>query len=97
MFSVYSIFINIILFIGIIILLHYLWDYLRDSFTKKKTKDLVNTQIEKYKKIIEEIQGSPSSQINWQKEREKEKEELLEFVNHITPPIPIMNESDPQE
>lgn len=36
---------------------------MRDTYSTKKTKDLVNTQIEKYKKIIEEIQQQPNSSI----------------------------------
>ena len=29
---------------------------MKDTFTTKKTKDLVNSQVQKYKKIMEEIQ-----------------------------------------
>ena len=43
---------QIILFIVFIILIHYLWNICKDTFTVKKTKDL-NTTIEKYKLLIE--------------------------------------------
>jgi hypothetical protein len=33
-----------------------LWNYLVDTYSTKKTKDLVNTQIHKYKQIIQELQ-----------------------------------------
>lgn len=39
----------------IIILLHYFWNYLKDTYTTKKTKDLVKTQTEKYKAILDEM------------------------------------------
>ena len=48
--------INICFSILIIYAVHYLWNYLKDTYSKKKTKDLVNTQIEKYKKMVNEIQ-----------------------------------------
>jgi len=40
----------------IIYLFHSIWTYLKDTYSTKKTKDLVNTQIDKYKKIIHELQ-----------------------------------------
>jgi hypothetical protein len=47
---------HIIISIIIILFVHYIWNYLKDTFTTKKTKDLVNSQVQKYKKIMEEIQ-----------------------------------------
>jgi hypothetical protein len=48
---------------SIIIILagHYLWIYLRDKYTVKKTKDIVNVQVEKYKKIVAELQETIDS------------------------------------
>jgi len=46
---------NIIMSIIIIILIHYLFNYLKDTYTTKKTKDLVKTQTEKYKTILDEM------------------------------------------
>jgi hypothetical protein len=43
---------QIIGFILCIILVHYLWNILKETFTIKKTKDL-NTTIEKYKSLME--------------------------------------------
>jgi len=51
-----SIFLNIILSIIIIYLGHQLWNYLRDKYSVKKTIDLVNSQTQKYKQMVEEIQ-----------------------------------------
>jgi hypothetical protein len=39
--------------------MHQLWDYLKDKYSVKKTKDLVSSQIQKYKTILEEIQSNP--------------------------------------
>lgn len=47
--------IKIVLFLSIIYFFHSSWNYLKDTYSTKKTKDLVNTQIEKYKKIAHEI------------------------------------------
>jgi len=46
---------NIIISIIIIVLIHYLFNYLKDTYTTKKTKDLVKTQTEKYKIILDEM------------------------------------------
>lgn len=37
---------------------HYLWNHIKDTYSTKKTKDLVNTQIQKYKKMMKEIQDN---------------------------------------
>jgi hypothetical protein len=46
---------NIIISIIIIILIHYLFNYLKDTYTTKKTKDLVKSQTDKYKTILDEM------------------------------------------
>jgi hypothetical protein len=62
---------------SIIIILagHYLWNYLRDKYTVKKTKDIVNVQVEKYKKIVAELQetiDSRSRNVEFFNDSEKE-------------------------
>ena len=52
------IFINICISIIIIYGIHISWNYLKNTYSKKKTKDLVNTQIQKYKNMVDEIQQS---------------------------------------
>ena len=42
-------------YLGILVLLHYLYEYLKDSLTTKKTKDLVKIHQEKYQEILEEL------------------------------------------
>jgi len=50
------IFLNIIISLIIIYLCHQLWEYLKNTFSTKITKDLAGSQIQKYKQMIEEIQ-----------------------------------------
>lgn len=56
--------INIIISIIIIYGTHLFWHYLKETYSKKKTNDLVNTQIEKYKKMIGEIQQQQQQNMN---------------------------------
>jgi hypothetical protein len=50
--------INICFSVIIIYGCHCSWDILRDTYSKRKTKDLVNTQIKKYQKMLDEIKCS---------------------------------------
>ena len=77
----------------IIFLFQYGWNYLKDTYSVKKTKDLVNTQIEKYKKIAESTinhsQGSPNFQgsqnIDFISETEKQtmNDDLMNLANSL--------------
>lgn len=51
-----SILINIAISITIIIIGHYLWKYLIETYSDKVTKDILGSQIQKYKAIIDELQ-----------------------------------------
>jgi ketol-acid reductoisomerase len=54
---------TIIISIIVIYGTHYLWNNIITTYSTKKTKNLVDSQIQKYKKIIDEIQqGNQSSQ-----------------------------------
>jgi uncharacterized membrane protein YhiD involved in acid resistance len=44
-----------IISIFLILIVQYLFYYIRDTFTTKKTKDLVEIQTKKYKSIVEEL------------------------------------------
>jgi len=48
---VYTIAISIL----IVYILHQLWEYMKDSYSTKRTKDLIGIQTEKYKKIIDDL------------------------------------------
>lgn len=73
--------ITIFISIGIIMSIHSLWNYLKDTYTTKKTKDLVNSQIEKYKKMLE-IQKQQTEFITEQ-EQETMKNDLLQYVETL--------------
>ena len=47
---------NIIISVFIIYCCHSTWDYFKNTYTKPKTKDLVNSQINKYKQMMDEMQ-----------------------------------------
>ena len=51
-----SILINLTVSISIIILGHYLWNYLIETYSDKVTKDILGFQTQKYKSIIDELQ-----------------------------------------
>jgi len=57
-----SILLNILFSLVIIIGVHYLFNYLKDTFTVRKTKDVVGSQIEKYKMIIEDLEKKQTSE-----------------------------------
>jgi hypothetical protein len=71
--------VTIIISLGIILSMQYLWNYIKDNFSTKRTKDLVNSQIEKYKKILEK-QGSQQVEFISEEEQENMKNSLTQFV-----------------
>jgi hypothetical protein len=52
--SLQKIFITITISIILILSGHYLWNYLKNTYTEKKTKDLVGSQTQKYKTMLDE-------------------------------------------
>ena len=78
--------INITLSILLIYGAHSFWNYLKDNYTTKKTKDLVNIQIEKYKRIMNDMQkqNEQSSLFEDEKEKKSMNDDLLEFMNQQT-------------
>jgi len=87
--TIISLCFNIIISIIIILGVHYFWNYLKETYTTKKTRDLVNTQIDKYKKILNDIQNNENNKIKDSKktifETEEEKQvmndDLMNFLN----------------
>ena len=57
-----GLFMKTIIFLASIYLCHSGWIYLKDTYSTKKTKDLVNTQVNKYKQIIQEIQENRANE-----------------------------------
>lgn len=54
--SIFHILLNIVISLFIIYCFHSTWEYFKDTYTHKKTKDLVNTQITKYQQMMAEMQ-----------------------------------------
>jgi capsular polysaccharide biosynthesis protein len=87
---IFLIIINICFSIIIIHGCHFSWNILKDTYSKRKTKDLVNTQIKKYQKMLDEIQCSQNTNINPlkqpsldqipKKEIERMNNELSDFI-----------------
>lgn len=61
---IFLIIINICFSVLVIYGCHFSWDIFKDTYSKRKTKDLVNTQIKKYQKMMDEIQCSQKTNIN---------------------------------
>jgi hypothetical protein len=79
----FLIIINILISIIIIYGAHEFWNYLKDNYSKKRTKDLVGTQIEKYKRMVGEIQNAKSENDGISKEDFDEMEnELSRFIQN---------------
>ena len=52
---------NAILSICIIVILQYIWEYFKTHYTVRKTKHIVDSQTQKYRDIIKEIQNTTRS------------------------------------
>jgi hypothetical protein len=86
---------NIILSICIILVLQYIWDYCKTQYTTRKTKNIVDTQTQKYRDIIREIQQpvmTTPEQTEYISEEEKEQmiRDLTQFLRggDSVPPYP---------
>jgi type III secretory pathway component EscR len=78
--NIINLLITIIISIGIILSIQYIWNYIKDNYSTRRTKDLVNSQIEKYKKLLEK-QGSQQTEFISEEEQENMKEKLTQFIN----------------
>ncbi len=88
---IYNFIFNIAISLIIIILCHYSWTYLKDTYSTKKTKDLVGIQTEKYKRMFSEIQHSKSMPNNNSEntifinaeEKQTMNDDLLSYANSL--------------
>ena len=90
-----SFLIKIIIFVSIIYTLQCGFEYLKTTYTKPKVKDLVNTQIQKYKEIVAEMKNPTENECVEVKDENIEtfnehvnvndmNNELLSFMNSQT-------------
>ena len=74
-----------------IVLVQYLWDYFKEKYTVRKTKDLVNFQTKKYREMLESVQESvpeektgakptPEEEYISPEEKERMIQELMSFI-----------------
>ena len=73
-FILQTIFFSILL----IAMFHYFWNYIKDIYSTKKTRDLVGSQTQKYKNILDEILRNNESKKNIIDINEKERQEVIE-------------------
>ena len=66
--------IQILASLFIIFILHYLYNYIKDTYSIKKTKDLVGFQVQKYQEIIQEMQQTNQSYLSNQEKATMETE-----------------------
>jgi len=66
---------TLMLSIFAVVILHYVWDYIKNTYSVRKTKDLVKIQTDKYDSILSEIlenknkiDSSHTSQIDMEKD-----------------------------
>jgi hypothetical protein len=64
----WKILITITISLLIIISVHYLWNYIKDTYSERKTKDLVGFQTQKYKSILSELIENGREQPNTQEQ-----------------------------
>ena len=84
---------KIIMFILIIYGVQYGWDTIADMYTKPKTKDLVNSQLKKYKELLGELQNpndqeltkiAPEILFESDEAKKQMNDDLLSFMNDQT-------------
>jgi len=77
-----SIIIQILFSLFIIFAIHYFYNFIKNTYSIKKTKDLFGFQVQKYQEIIQELQNTQiSNEFIPHIEQELMKSELLELVN----------------
>jgi hypothetical protein len=73
----FQIFINIICSFIIIYIIHHIFNHLKNTYSNPVSKDLVNSQLTRYKKIIKELQISSHDQKQTEQDMSNE---LFEFM-----------------
>lgn len=81
----WTIILNIIVSFIIILIIHHLYNYIKNTYTTKKTKDLVSFQVQKYKEILQEMQANqnihaPNADFVSDQEKNQMNDELMNMV-----------------
>lgn len=81
-----SIIIQIFCSIFVIFTIHYFYNFIKDTYSTKKTKDVVGFQVQKYQEIIQELQNNQTTNdFIPQVDQELMNYELLELVKYREP------------
>ena len=80
----FELIIQIVISIIIIIILHYFYNYLKNTYSTKKTKDLVGFHIQKYQEILNEMQQQPPIEFISEHDKEIINNELLDLVQGLS-------------
>lgn len=77
---------NILLSVIVILLLHYIYNYLKNNLTTPKVKDLVDKPKIRYNQIIEVIKNSEMENIknDLKQDEEEMKDELEKYMQTIS-------------
>ena len=78
-----DILLQVLFCVFIIIMIHYLWEYLKNKMTIHKKKNVIDIEIQKYKNMIDEITSSKP------KKNENTNEINVFFQNNIDTPLNI--------
>ena len=76
--NMYFILQTIFFSILLIAMFHYLWNYLKDIYSTKKTRDLVGSQTQKYKNVLDEILRNKQNNKENLDINEKDRKELMD-------------------
>lgn len=86
---------TVIMSLTIILLSHYLWNYMKDNYSVKKSKDLVSLHTQKYKSILNEyIENNKTKTQNFISDEQKYlmNNELEQFLEQeLSQPLMIAN------
>ena len=72
---------NIIISILVIYIFHCAWNYIINKFSTKKKKDMVNGQISKYNKLVEDLKKNPVKEEFTDEMKVNLEQDLSEFMD----------------
>ena len=83
----FHIVLTVIISLIIILIIQYLWNFLKDMYSSKKSRDLVGSQTRKYQIMIDELLKSKTTEKTDLTEDDKQliSNDLTEFLRTIDP------------
>lgn len=86
----FHIVLTIFVSLTIILIVQYLWNFLKDTYSTKKTRDLVGSQTRKYQIIIDELlKSKPQEKVDLtEEEKQLVTDDLSEFMESQLSELP---------